>query len=109
MSEYSVTIDGSEAVTEKSLPVMNPATGEVIAEAPEPSRAQVDQAMNAAARAFETWRDDRPLRQKALEDLASAVEANLDELADVITMEEGKPLSESRSELGDVVNDLRYF
>jgi len=36
---------------------------------------------------------DRPLRQKALKDLASAVEANLEELAEVITMEEGKPLA----------------
>jgi acyl-CoA reductase-like NAD-dependent aldehyde dehydrogenase len=109
MSEFSMTIDGGKATTEKSLPVMNPATGEVIAEAPESSRAQVDEAMNAAERAFTTWQYDRPLRQKSLEGLASAVEANLAELAEVITMEEGKPLGESRSELGDVVNDLRYF
>ena len=87
MSEFSMTIDGGEVATEKSFLVTNPATGEVFAEAPEPSRAQVDQAMNAAARAFESWQYDRPLRQKALEDLASAVEANLEELAEIITME----------------------
>jgi acyl-CoA reductase-like NAD-dependent aldehyde dehydrogenase len=109
MSEFSMTIDGGQAATETTFPVTNPATGEVMAEAPESSRAQVDEAMNASARAFESWQHDRPLRQKALKDLASAVEANLEELAEVITMEEGKPLGESRSELGDVVNDLRYF
>jgi acyl-CoA reductase-like NAD-dependent aldehyde dehydrogenase len=108
MSQYSMTIDGGEA-TEASFPVMNPATGEVIAEVSEPSRGQVDQAMNAAARAFDMWRNDRSLRQQAIEDLVSAVEANLDELANVITMEEGKPLGESRSELRDAVSDLRYF
>jgi acyl-CoA reductase-like NAD-dependent aldehyde dehydrogenase len=73
MAEFSMTIDGEEAATEKSLPVTNPATGEVFAEAPEASRAQVDQSMLAAARAFETWQYDRPLRQKSLEALASAV------------------------------------
>ena len=109
MSEFSMTIDGGGAATETAFPVTNPATGEVMAEAPESTRGQVDEAMSAAARAFESWQYDRPLRQKALKDLASAVEANLEELAEVITMEEGKPLGESRSELGDVVNDLRYF
>lgn len=109
MSDFSMTIDGEEAATEKSIPVVNPATGEVFAEAPEASRTQVDQAMTAADRAFATWQYDRPLRQKSLEALASAVEANVDRLAEAITMEEGKPLGESRSELGDVVNDLRYF
>jgi acyl-CoA reductase-like NAD-dependent aldehyde dehydrogenase len=109
MSEFTMTIDGIEAATEKTFSVVNPATGEVVGEAPEPSRAQVDQAMNAAARAFQSWQFDRSERQKGLEDLATAVEVNLEELAEVITMEEGKPLRESRSELGDVVNDLRYF
>jgi acyl-CoA reductase-like NAD-dependent aldehyde dehydrogenase len=65
--------------------------------------------MTAADRAFASWQFDRPQRQKALEELASAVAVNLEELAEVITLEEGKPLGESRSELGDVVNDLRYF
>jgi len=109
MSELSMTINGSEAATETAFPVTNPATGEVVAEAPESSRDQVDEAMKGAERAFETWQYDRPMRQKALQDLASAVAANLDELAGVITMEEGKPLGESRSEVDDVVNDLRYF
>ena len=109
MSEFTMTIDGTEAATEKTFSVVNPATGEVVAGAPEPSRAQVDQAMNAASRAFSSWQFDLSQRQQGLEDLATAVEVNSEELAQIITMEEGKPLRESRSEVGDVVNDLRYF
>ena len=55
------------------------------------------------------WRQDRKLRQAALEQLAVATEARLEELAAIITSEEGKPLAEARSELGDAVNDLRYL
>ena len=109
MSEFTMTIDGAEAATKNTFSVLNPATGEVVAEAPEPSREQVDQAMTAAARAFESWQHDRAQRQQGLLDLASAVESHLEELAAIVTMEEGKPLREARSEMGDVVNDLRYF
>jgi acyl-CoA reductase-like NAD-dependent aldehyde dehydrogenase len=109
MSEFTMTIDGVAATSETTFSVVNPATGETVGQAPEPSRVQVDQAMNAAARAFTSWQYDRALRQSALEDLATAVESNLEDLAYVITIEEGKPLRESRSELGDVIADLRYF
>jgi len=109
VSDFTMTIDGVTATAEKTFAVTNPATGEEFAQAPEPSRAQVDLAMQSAARAFDSWRQDRELRQKTLEGLADAVEANLEELAAIITMEEGKPLKESRAELGDVMGDLRYF
>jgi acyl-CoA reductase-like NAD-dependent aldehyde dehydrogenase len=109
MTQYTMTIDGREARTEMSMPVENPATGEKIADAPECSRSQVDVAMEAAARAFVSWQSDRSRRQDALRDLATTVESNLEKLAGLITMEEGKPLKESRSEVSDAVNDLRYF
>ncbi len=109
MSQFAMTINGAEVATAATFPVEDPATNEVIAHVPECTDAQMDQAMRAAEEAHNLWRQDRKLRQAALEQLATATEARLAELAATITSEEGKPLSEARSELGDAVNDLRYF
>ena len=109
MSQFAMTINGAEVATAATFPVEDPATNEVIAHAPECTDVQMDQAMWAAEEAHNLWRQDRKLRQAALEQLATATEARLEELAATITSEEGKPLGEARSELGDAVNDLRYF
>ena len=109
VSQFAMTINGAEATTAATFPVEDPATNEVIAHAPECTDAQMDQAMRAADEAHNLWRQDRKLRQAALEQLAAATEARLEDLAAIITSEEGKPLGEARSELGDAVNDLRYF
>ena len=102
-----MTISGVQATTAATFPVEDPATNEVIAHVPECTDAQMDQAMRAAEEAYQLWRQDRKLRQAALEQLAVATEARLEELAATITSEEGKPLGEARSELSDAVNDLR--
>lgn len=104
-----MTIGGAQATTAVTFAVEDPATNEVIAHVPECTDAQMDQAMHAAEEAHHLWRQDRKLRQAALEELAAATESRLEELAATITSEEGKPLGEARSELGDAVNDLRYF
>jgi acyl-CoA reductase-like NAD-dependent aldehyde dehydrogenase len=104
-----MTIAGKEATTAATFPVEDPATNEVIAHVPECTDTQMDEAMQAAEDAYLLWRQDRKLRQAALEQLAVATEERLEELAAIITTEEGKPLGEARSELGDAVNDLRYF
>ncbi|MCU1488637.1 MAG: Aldehyde Dehydrogenase [Acidimicrobiaceae bacterium] len=109
MNELTMTISGRVAPSAAFYPVEDPATNAVLAEAPECSPEQMDEAMQAAAGAQRGWESDRKLRQSTLEQLASAVEGRLEDLAEVITSEEGKPLSEARSEVGDAVNDLRYF
>ena len=109
MSQFAMTINGAEVATAATFPVEDPATNEVIAHVPECTDAQMDRAMWAAEEAHNLWRQDRKLRQATLEQLATATEARLEELAATITSEEGKPLGEARSELGDAVNNLRYF
>src|SRR3954471_17641537 len=60
--------------------LIDPATGEVFASAPVSGRADVDQAMEAAASAFEQWRTTTPSdRQKALLKFADAVDARADD------------------------------
>jgi acyl-CoA reductase-like NAD-dependent aldehyde dehydrogenase len=109
VNEFTMTIAGKRAVSSSTYPVEDPATNAIVAEAPECTASQMDDAMQAAAAAQRSWQSVRELRQAALGQLAAAVEERLEELADVITSEEGKPLAEARSELGDAVHELEYF
>jgi acyl-CoA reductase-like NAD-dependent aldehyde dehydrogenase len=106
---FTMTIGGSAATARSSFVVEDPATGEVLAEAPECSREQLDEAMRTAADAFTSWSHDARQRRRGLESLAAVVEANIEELADLITSEQGKPIAEARGELRGVLNNLRYF
>jgi acyl-CoA reductase-like NAD-dependent aldehyde dehydrogenase len=107
--DFTMTIGGQPAGATTSFEVDNPATGEIIARAPECSADQLDQAMRAAQDALGPWRADGPARREALAALAGAVEAHAAELAQLITSEQGKPLAESRAEMQDAVADLRFF
>lgn len=86
--------------TDQMLPVPNPATGELLAEVPLSPTGDVDAAVRAAREAFEQWRQV-PVTERARvmfrwrELLVSQVE----ELARLITMENGKPLDDARAEV----------
>ncbi|HEX5595780.1 MAG TPA: gamma-aminobutyraldehyde dehydrogenase [Micromonosporaceae bacterium] len=103
--EYVDQIDGHHA------DLIDPCTGEVFAQAPVSSAADVDAAMRAAATAFETWRDATPQeRQRALLKLADAIEARADELVDAEVRNTGKPRQlTTEEELPPVVDQLRFF
>lgn len=82
------------------LRVLNPATGEALAEVPLSPAAEVDAAVQAAARAFPEWRRTPPVeRVQYLFKLKRLLEAHLDDLARTITNECGKTYSESVDEL----------
>jgi acyl-CoA reductase-like NAD-dependent aldehyde dehydrogenase len=90
---YTMTIDGQSVGTERTIGVVNPATGEVFAEAPDCSPEQLDQAMAAAQRAFETdWRHDLEQRRSVMAKCADALEAAAEEIGRVATMEQGMPI-----------------
>ena len=89
--------DASDGAT---LDVFDPATGEVISTIPDSSDADVDQAVQAARRAFEdpTWRDMIPARrEKLLFDLADLIEKNGEELAQLESLDNGKLLHIARA------------
>jgi len=106
-------IDGrfTEARSGQTAPVIDPSTGEVFAEAPLSGEADIDAAMQAAARAFETWRDATPSeRSGALLKIADAVEARADDLVAAESQNTGKPLGLTRSEeIGPMVDQIRFF
>ena len=82
------------------LDVTNPATGELLARTPLSTAADVDNAVQAAAAAFPDWRRTPPgERIQYLFKLKNLLEDNLQELARLITLENGKTLAEARAEI----------
>lgn len=90
--------------------VLNPATGEVIAEVPEGSEEDVDRAVRAASGAFEGWFETTPAeRAGMLGRLADTLEEHAEELARTESRNVGKPIASARGELPYVVDNLRFF
>ncbi len=91
--------------------VINPSTGEVIAQAPVSDAGDVDRAVAAARKAFETWGVSTPRsRSEALLKLADAILENGDELSDIESADAGKPRQAFvDEELELCADNLRFF
>jgi phenylacetaldehyde dehydrogenase len=94
-------VDGKfvHAASGKTLPVYNPATGEVMAHVPEAEAEDVDRAVKAARRAFDEgpWSKMSPSqRGRLLMKLADLMEQHLEEFAEIESMDNGKPLAVAR-------------
>ena len=109
MTDYPLLIDGVPTPGDHDLEVRNPATGELVAHASRASHAQLDQAVEAAQRAFGPW-SARPQAERCevLRAVADVVTENADELARLLTTEHGKPLAESRREVGGMAAFFRF-
>ncbi|WP_225802965.1 aldehyde dehydrogenase family protein [Streptomyces sp. NK15101] len=91
------------------LAVVDPATGEAFDEAPDQRPHELDEAVARAQRAWHGWRADPAARTTALRAAADAVETAGDDLARLLTREQGKPLAESYAEIARTAARLRYF
>jgi acyl-CoA reductase-like NAD-dependent aldehyde dehydrogenase len=99
MGPFKMLIDGALVAGDLTMPVINPASEETIAECPRASRKQLDDAVSAARAAFPGWAAlPMEQRQAAMLAISNEVEANADELARILTSEQGKPLSEAKRE-----------
>jgi 1-pyrroline dehydrogenase len=99
-----------DAVEGETAEIINPATGETIAEVPKGTEADVDRAVEAAKRAWAEWRDTTPQeRSEMLLKLADAIESHADELARVESQNVGKPLSYAKDELPVSCDNIRFF
>jgi betaine-aldehyde dehydrogenase len=101
-------VDPAEGATEE---VVNPATGEGIAEAPLSTKKDVDRAVAAARKAFEGWSTATPAdRSGALLKLADAIDEHADELADLESADAGKPRNAFlEDEIPACSDQLRFF
>ncbi len=109
MLEPTMTIAGKAEAGQETFPVLNPANGQVIGNAPECTADLLDAAVASAHEARESWIADPAARSSALLDIADKLESNLEELAGLITLEQGKPLHEARDELSAAAGDARYY
>jgi betaine-aldehyde dehydrogenase len=103
-------IDGEWVSADKTLDVLNPATGEVLAQVPDAGAPHVDRAVQAARRAFESWRDvTAQERGRILFRLADVVRRELPRLAELETLNSGKPIVESEFDINDVATCFEYY
>jgi succinate-semialdehyde dehydrogenase/glutarate-semialdehyde dehydrogenase len=103
-------LNGQWIEPQDPFPVSNPATTEVFAEVGTVPRETVAQAIRDAAAAWPAWRDT-PGRQRGvfLSAIADILERRSEEIARTITLENGKPLPQSRGEVAMTVDHFRWF
>ena len=100
-------VDAAEGGTAQ---IINPSTGESIAEVPQGAQADVDRAVEAAKAALPEWLETTPgERAELLLKLADAIDANTEELAQLESQNVGKPFPASRDEMPVSSDNIRFF
>ncbi|SIT51401.1 Aldehyde dehydrogenase [Paraburkholderia piptadeniae] len=111
-AQLFIDSEWSDAEEGRTLDILNPATGEVIGTLAAASAADVDRAVQAAHRAFEggAWRD-MPIQQRArvLNRFADLFEADLEQFYRLETLNNGRPISETRAQISRLPQFYRYF
>jgi acyl-CoA reductase-like NAD-dependent aldehyde dehydrogenase len=111
MKRWLLVVGGRQIETERHQEVPNPATGEIVGQMPLASRANLQEAVDAAAHAFLKWSQTSDAeRAESCRAIAAKIEAHSEELAKLLTLEQGKPLNGlgSRFEIGGAVAWTRY-
>lgn len=111
MEHFDLIIDGKRVSSDHSSEIRNPATGEAVGSSAVANAGHLDSAVQAARRAFPGWRDTpSEKRAEALNAIADRIEAASEDLAKLLTLEQGKPLNGlgSRFEMGGAVAWTRH-
>lgn len=110
MKTYPVYLNGEFVTGGSPISVVNPATGEAFASIATVTKTQTKQAIDDAQAAFAGWRAlTGKARGEFLHKIAAEVDARKDELAKLITLENGKPLAQSQGEIGMTIDHLKWF
>ncbi|OXY80860.1 NAD-dependent succinate-semialdehyde dehydrogenase [Oceanimonas doudoroffii] len=96
--------------TQERYEVLNPASGELLARVARCGAAETEQAIAAAAAAFDQWRHSTPKERTAvLRRWHDLMLAHQDELAELMVLEQGKPLAEAKGEVAYAASFLEWF
>jgi len=110
MKTYPVYLNGNWVVTGGSVPVANPASADVIGRMSVVDRVHVTQALADAHKTFGAWREMTGKgRGELLDKIADEIERRREEIARLITLENGKPIGQSQGEVAMSVDHLRWF
>jgi 1-pyrroline dehydrogenase len=112
VSSYKNFVGGEwvDSASGETMEVLNPATGETIAEVPRGIAEDVDRAVQAAKRALPEWLETTPgERAEALLKLADVIDEHADELAQLESQNVGKPLAVAADEMPVCADNLRFF
>ncbi|MBX7513538.1 aldehyde dehydrogenase family protein [Qipengyuania sp. GH38] len=97
---YANLIDGEMITTSETIEVVNPANEQVIGVVPSCTKDELDRAVDAARRAFKSWKKtSAEERQKVVQGIAAAIKDNADELYRLLTSEQGKPHAQAQQEI----------
>ena len=108
----AILIDGqwTAAANNKTIAVSNPATGDVVATVPNAGTLETEQAIASSARAFQSWRQTTAEhRAKLLRRWFELMNEHQEDLAAIMTAEQGKPLAESRGEIAYAAAYIEWF
>ncbi|HQR03086.1 MAG: aldehyde dehydrogenase family protein [Proteobacteria bacterium] len=110
MRTFALLIDGQSVAPNADLAVINPADESVFTHCPRTTPALLEQAVTAARRSFASWRTT-PFADRAgiLLKLADRIDANKDEIARVLTLEQGKPIATAENEVSYAALFCRHF
>lgn len=99
-----------ESHTRSTFDVLNPATGAVVDSVPKGDREDTKKAIDDARATFKKWSATAPIeRSRILLKIAEVIRANVEELANTLTVEQGKPLGESRGEINSFAGCCEYY
>jgi len=103
-------IDGQWVAGSATYLVLNPATQQVIANVAKGGAAETEQAIEAAAQAFKSWKKlTAKTRATALRQWSALMIKHQDELAELLSLEQGKPLAEAKGEVAYAASFLEWF
>ena len=97
---FHMLIDGKLVDGPTTFDVVNPATGQAFAKCPKADSALLKKAVAAAKAAFPAW-SKRPIDERAgmVQKISEALEANMEDMARLLSTEQGKPLDQARYEM----------
>jgi acyl-CoA reductase-like NAD-dependent aldehyde dehydrogenase len=110
MRDFKLLIGGDLVAGDLSMPVVNPATEQVLAQCPRASLRQLDAAVASAKRAFPTWAAT-PIaeRKRLMLAMSDRIDLHADELARLLTQEQGRPVHLTLGEVGSMARRFRYW
>nr|WP_294513423.1 NAD-dependent succinate-semialdehyde dehydrogenase [uncultured Rhodopila sp.] len=110
--DVSLFIDGTwtKAASGRNIDVVNPATGDKIGTVAHADKADLDRALEAAAKGFRTWRKVAAFdRSKLMRKAADILRSRADEISRLLTQEQGKPLPEAKGEVLAAADVIDWF